>query len=115
MKSLNPAYVAAVANAVNSSPYVTLLSMELASLAPGTAESAAEVEEKVSRGRRQATGRQDKVGKTVAPGEASIRGEAGDLVAHGTSTLLVQIHRRPAGEGKLPPKFIGKNGAPEKV
>jgi len=42
----------------------------------------------VSRGRLIATGRSIRAGRTLSYTEAGIRTEAGELVAHGTSTLM---------------------------
>ena len=60
----------------------------------------------VSRGRLIARGRGIKTGKTICLGEASIEDETGELVGHGTSTLMVLDSLKIDGHDRLPPKFL---------
>jgi uncharacterized protein (TIGR00369 family) len=60
----------------------------------------------VSAGRLIANGKCIKVGKSICLGEASIEDNKGNLVAHGTSTLMVLDSLRIQGHSQLPPKFI---------
>jgi uncharacterized protein (TIGR00369 family) len=61
----------------------------------------------VSSGRLIAKGKCVKVGKTICLGEASVEDSKGNLVAHGTSTLMVLDSLKIWGHSQLPPKFIG--------
>jgi len=60
----------------------------------------------VSKGRLIGKGKSIKIGKTICLGEASIEDEKGNLVAHGTSTLMVLDSLKIEGQSQLPPKFL---------
>lgn len=60
----------------------------------------------VSAGRLIAKGKCIKVGKSICLGEASVEDSKGNLVAHGTSTLMVVDALKIQGHSQLPPKFI---------
>ncbi|MBW1706727.1 MAG: PaaI family thioesterase [Deltaproteobacteria bacterium] len=60
----------------------------------------------VSAGRMIAKGRSVKVGKSICLGEASVEDDKGNLVAHGTSTLMVLDSLKIHGQSQLPPKFL---------
>ena len=60
----------------------------------------------VSKGRLIGKGKSIKIGKTICLGEASIEDEKGNLVAHGTSTLMVLNSLKIEGQSQLPPKFL---------
>jgi uncharacterized protein (TIGR00369 family) len=60
----------------------------------------------VSDGRLIAKGRSIKTGNKICLGEASIEDQNGNLVAHGTSTLMVLNKLELPGQADLPPKFI---------
>jgi uncharacterized protein (TIGR00369 family) len=60
----------------------------------------------VSKGRLIGKGKSIKIGKTICLGEASIEDEKGNLVAHGTSTLMVLDLLKIQGQSHLPPKFL---------
>ena len=60
----------------------------------------------VSAGRVIAKGRSVKVGKSICLGEASVEDDKGNLVAHGTSTLMVLNSLKFWGQSQLPPKFL---------
>ena len=60
----------------------------------------------VSRGLLIGKGKSVKIGKTICVAEASIEDEKGDLVAHGTSTLMVLDSLEIQGQPQLPPKFL---------
>jgi uncharacterized protein (TIGR00369 family) len=60
----------------------------------------------VSSGRLIAVGKSIRVGKTICLGEASIEDEEGNLVAHGTSTLMVLESLKIWGQSDLPSKFL---------
>lgn len=59
-----------------------------------------------SKGRLIARGKSIKVGKTICLGEASVEDDKGNLVAHGTSTMMVLDSVKIQGQSKLPPKFL---------
>ena len=60
----------------------------------------------VSAGRLIAKGKCIKVGKSICLGEASVEDDKGNLVAHGTSTMMVLDSLKIQGQSQLPPKFI---------
>jgi uncharacterized protein (TIGR00369 family) len=60
----------------------------------------------MSDGRLIAKGRTIKTGKKICLGEASIEDQKGNLIAHGTSTLMVLNKLKLPGQEELPPKFI---------
>ena len=60
----------------------------------------------VSKGRLIGKGKSIKIGKTICLGEASVEDEKGNLVAHGTSTLMVLNSLKIEGQSQLPPKFL---------
>lgn len=60
----------------------------------------------VSEGYLIAKGRSIKIGKTLCLAEASVEDEAGRMLAHGTSTLMVIDSLKIQGEKQLPPKFL---------
>lgn len=47
-----------------------------------------------------------KVGKTLCLAEASVEDRAGNLLAHGTATMMVLGDLRIRADGPLPPKFL---------
>jgi uncharacterized protein (TIGR00369 family) len=53
-----------------------------------------------------ATGKSIRAGKTLCLGEASVEDDKGNLVAHGTSTMMVLDSRKIQGQSYLPPKFL---------
>ena len=60
----------------------------------------------VSAGRLIAKGKCIKVGKSICLGEASVEDDKGNLVAHGTSTMMILDSLKIQGQSHLPPKFI---------
>lgn len=60
----------------------------------------------ISRGRLIARGKSVKVGKTLCLGEASVENEESQLVAHGTSTMMVLNALEIQGQSELPAKFL---------
>lgn len=54
-----------------------------------------------------AEGRSIKEGKTICLGEAAVSNNAGQLVAHGTSTMMVLKSLKIRGQSDLPQKFLG--------
>lgn len=160
IKKFNPSHTEAIAKIVNTTPYISLLSMELKHLDRGESRIDIETEQKhlqtygvvhggvcaslidaavywavyagideivglttielkinylspVSKGRLIGKGKSIKIGKTICLGEASIEDEKGDLVAHGTSTLMVLDVLKLKGQSHLPPKFLlQENGEP---
>jgi uncharacterized protein (TIGR00369 family) len=56
-------------------------------------------------GKLIATGRRIKLGRTLGYAEATVTDEAGKLLAHGTSTLMIVSERSLAIDAPLPPKF----------
>ncbi len=59
-----------------------------------------------SKGHLIARGKSIKVGKTICLGEASVGDDKGNLVAYGTSTMMVLDSVKIQGQSKLPPKFL---------
>lgn len=57
-------------------------------------------------GKLIARGRRIKIGKTLGLGEAEVTNEAGKILAHGTSTLMVMTDLNFINQDLLPPKFI---------
>jgi len=63
--------------------------------------------------RLRVEGRRLKIGKTLCTAEAEARSEAGDILAHATSKLLIarepemiQKIRKTFGDGDFPPKYL---------
>jgi uncharacterized protein (TIGR00369 family) len=56
-------------------------------------------------GKLIAKGRRIKLGRTLGYAEASVTDEAGKLLAHGTSTLMILPENALATDPPLPPKF----------
>ena len=61
-----------------------------------------------SEGHLIARGKSIKVGKTICLGEASVEDDKGNLVAYGTSTMMVLDSVKIQGQSKLPPKFLNE-------
>ena len=57
-------------------------------------------------GKLVASGRQIKLGKTLGYAEAKIKSEAGKILAHGTSTVMIQSGRGLTDDPPLPSKFL---------
>jgi uncharacterized protein (TIGR00369 family) len=60
----------------------------------------------VQKGKVVAKGRCIKMGRTLALGEAYINSAEGNLVAHGTATMMILPDLKVEGQDKLPPKLI---------
>ena len=60
----------------------------------------------IQKGKLVAKGRCIKMGKTLALGEAYINSAEGNLLAHGTSTMMVVSDLKVEGQGNLPPKQV---------
>ncbi len=60
----------------------------------------------VQKGKLVAKGRCIKIGRTLALGEASISGPEGNLLAHGTATMMIVPDLKVEGQEKLPPKRL---------
>lgn len=61
-------------------------------------------------GKLVAKGRRIKLGKTLGYAEALVKNEAGKLLAHGTSTVMIQPGRGLTEDPPMPPKFLTKQG-----
>jgi uncharacterized protein (TIGR00369 family) len=57
-------------------------------------------------GKLIARGRQIKLGKTLGYAEAEVCDESGNILAHGTSTIIILPGKAIATQSALPPKFI---------
>jgi uncharacterized protein (TIGR00369 family) len=57
-------------------------------------------------GKLVAKGRRIKLGKTLGYAEAEVQNEAGKILAHGTSTVMIQPGKGLAGDPPLPSKFL---------
>jgi uncharacterized protein (TIGR00369 family) len=60
----------------------------------------------VQKGKLVAKGQCIKIGKTLALGEVFISGTEGNLVAHGTATMMIVPDLKVEGQENLPPKLI---------
>jgi uncharacterized protein (TIGR00369 family) len=60
----------------------------------------------VQKGKLVAKGRCIKIGKTLALGEAYISSAEGNLLAHGTATMMIVPDLKVEGQDNLPPKQI---------
>ncbi len=60
----------------------------------------------VSEGRLIGRGKSIKIGKTICLSEASIEDDKGNLIAHGTSTMMVLDSLKFQGQSYFPPKFL---------
>jgi uncharacterized protein (TIGR00369 family) len=60
----------------------------------------------VQKGKLIAKGRCIKIGRTLALGEAYINGTEGNLLAHGTATMMIVPGLKVEGRENLPPKLI---------
>jgi len=60
----------------------------------------------VQKGRLVVEGRCIKIGRTLALGEAYIKSTEGNLLAHGTATMMIVPDLKVEGQEKLPPKLI---------
>jgi uncharacterized protein (TIGR00369 family) len=60
----------------------------------------------VKKGKLVAKGRCIKIGKTLALGEAYINSAEGNLLAHGTATMMIVPDLKVEGQDNLPPKLI---------
>lgn len=150
---LNPKYIQVISEAVNQSPYFSLLSMKIKDLEWGSSILEVELGEKhlqpfgyvhggviasvmdatafwavfpqvkdemglttveikvnylapIQKGKLVAKGRCIKMGKTLALGDATIYDEKGNLIAHGTATMMIVPNLRVEGQENLPPKKI---------
>ncbi len=57
-------------------------------------------------GKLVATGNCIRMGKTLGLGEAKVENESGKLLAHGTTTLMVQPNLNLGDTSRIPEKFI---------
>ena len=60
----------------------------------------------VQKGKVVAKGRCIKMGRTLALGEAYINSAEGNLLAHGTATMMILPDLKVEGQENLPPKLI---------
>ncbi len=60
----------------------------------------------VQKGKLVAKGRCIKIGKTLALGETYINSAEGNLLAHGTATMMIVPDLKVEGQDNLPPKQI---------
>jgi uncharacterized protein (TIGR00369 family) len=60
----------------------------------------------IQKGKLITKGKCIKVGKTLALGEAYIHGSEGNLLAHGTATMMIVPNLKVEGQENLPPKLI---------
>ena len=60
----------------------------------------------VQEGKLVAKGRCIKIGKTLALGETYINSSEGNLLAHGTATMMIVPDLKVEGQENLPPKLI---------
>jgi uncharacterized protein (TIGR00369 family) len=60
----------------------------------------------VQKGKLVAKGQCIKMGRTLALGEVFINGSEGNLLAHGTATMMIVPDVKVEGQDNLPPKLI---------
>jgi len=60
----------------------------------------------VQKGRLVVKGRCIKIGKTLALGDATIHDAKGNLLGHGTATMMIVSDLKVEGQENLPPKLI---------
>ena len=60
----------------------------------------------IQKGKLVAKGRCIKIGKTLALGDAMIHDAKGNLLAHGTATMMIVTDLKVEGQENLPPKKI---------
>jgi uncharacterized protein (TIGR00369 family) len=60
----------------------------------------------VSEGRLICKGKSIKAGNTICLAEASVEDDKGNLVAHGTSTMMIIPSLKLHGQSQFPPKFL---------
>lgn len=60
----------------------------------------------VQKGKLVAKGQCIKIGRTLALGEVFINGSEGNLLAHGTATMMIVPDLKVEGQDNLPPKQI---------
>lgn len=60
----------------------------------------------VREGKLVVKGKCIKIGRTLALGEAYVNSSEGNLIAHGTTTMMIVPNLKVEGHGKLPPKQI---------
>jgi len=60
----------------------------------------------VNKGKLVAKGRCIKIGKTLALGDATIYDAKGNLIGHGTATMMIVPNLKLEGQENLPPKKI---------
>jgi uncharacterized protein (TIGR00369 family) len=60
----------------------------------------------IQKGKLVAQGRCIKIGKTLALGDATIYDAKGNLLGHGTATMMIVRDLRVEGQENLPPKLI---------
>ena len=61
----------------------------------------------IQKGKLVAKGRCIKIGKTLALGDATIYDARGNLLGHGTATMMIVPDLKVEGQENLPPKLIG--------
>ncbi len=66
----------------------------------------------VREGRLVVKGRCIKIGKTLALGDATIYDAKGNLLAHGTATMMIVPDLKVEGQENLPPKLTGTRSVP---
>ena len=59
----------------------------------------------VQKGKLVVKGRCIRIGKTLALGEAYVNGAEGNLIAHGTATMMIVQGLKVEGQERLPPKL----------
>jgi len=60
----------------------------------------------VQKGKLVVKGRCIKIGRSLALGEAYVTGAEGNLIAHGTATMMIVPDLKVEGQEKLPPKQL---------
>ena len=60
----------------------------------------------VQKGKLVVKGKCIKIGRTLALGEAYISGAEGNLISHGTATMMIVPDLKVKGQENLPPKLI---------
>jgi uncharacterized protein (TIGR00369 family) len=96
----------AIASVMDASAYWAVFPQVKDSMGLTTVEIKVNFLAPVKEGKLVAKGRCIKIGKTLALGDATIYDEKGNLLAHGTATMMIVPDLKVEGQENLPPKKV---------
>jgi uncharacterized protein (TIGR00369 family) len=96
----------AIASVMDASAYWAVFPQVKDSMGLTTVEIKVNFLAPIQKGKLVAKGRCIKIGKTLALGDASIYDGNGNLLAHGTATMMIVSDLKVEGQENLPPKLI---------